>query len=143
MKKFSFKTYTLIVYFVCFIVLFLINRNLINYKFYYFSLLCSIGISFYFFPIKFIEILKQKITKWDRLFHLISLLIFYVSANLIAFISISENNKLEVVCISLIILNFLYCIWIYFFDKSFRFRGNIIEHLILQTILILFNIFLI
>ena len=143
MKKIIYFKVALLVFFVCFIVLFSINRNLINYKFYYFSLICSIGISFYFFPIKFIEILKQKITRWDRLFHLISLLIFYVSANLIAFISISENNKLEIICISLIILNFVYCIWIYFFDKSFRFRRKIIEHLILQTILILFNIFLI
>jgi len=126
-------------FFVCFIVLVLINRNYIHYKFYYFTLIASIAISLYFIPFKLVHILNRSDNK---IWSILSLIIFYFSAGFIAFLSISENSRLEVICSILIVLNFIFCIGIYFINKKTNIKSKIFEHLLLQTILILYNIFL-
>lgn len=126
-------------FFVCFIVLVLINRNYIHYKFYYFTLITSIAISLYFIPFKLVHIFNRSDNKIGNI---LSLIIFYISAGFIAFLSLSDNNKLEIICSILIALNFIFCVGIYFIDKKISIRSKIFEHLLLQTILILYNIFL-
>lgn len=131
--KYNLRTIAIAIYFLTGVLLFLINKEVVDSIYRYIAVGTGVIVTIYFIPISLIKSIRQELP--SRKYLIASDIIFYLAFAYMILIALAENPLFKILGIVVMFLSFLYCIVGYL---KWQRNGKEIRKLLILHVLLLF-----